>query len=137
MSTSTDTIPAPPTGADSATVLVDPHAQIRRLTEQLTELTAAHDALRNGISRELTTLVALRHLRGARPQPRPDRDVLDDDDTIFITDVVALDAEDTSRRPRLRVAATVSLAVTLDSRRADTVWTPPGRGCGPTSPACA
>ena len=63
MSTSTDTIPAPPIGADSATVLLDPHAEIRRLTEQLAVLTTAHDALRDGIHRELTTLVARRWVR--------------------------------------------------------------------------
>jgi hypothetical protein len=66
----------------------------------------------------------LRRPRDARPQPRPIRDVLDDvEDTIVITDVVALDAGDTARRPRPRVAATVSLAVTVDSRRVNTVWT--------------
>lgn len=179
MPTSTDTTPAPRTGAESAT-LVEPHAEIRRLTEQLDELTVAHDALRDGIHRELTTLVArrwvrsrdadeiltrfglpklarcfavgadvpatvtlcapdaryavrgarqliiddLRRLREARPQPRPRHDVLDDvDDTIVITKVVALDDEDTLRRPRFRVAARVSLAVTVDSRRTNTVWT--------------
>lgn len=179
MSTSTDPILAPPIAA-GATGVLDPHAEIRRLTEQLAALTTAHDALRAGIYHELTTLVArrwvrsrdaddiltrfglpklarrfavgadvpvtvtlcapderyaargarrliiddLRRLRDARPQPRPIRDVLDTvDDTIQITKVVALDAEDTARRPRLRVAATVSLAVTVDSRRANTVWT--------------
>jgi hypothetical protein len=48
MSTSTNTIPAPSTGANTATI-VEPDAEIQRLTAQLDELTSAYDALRNGI----------------------------------------------------------------------------------------
>jgi hypothetical protein len=66
----------------------------------------------------------LRRLRESRPQPRPRRDALDGvEDAIVITDVVASDAEDTPRRPRWRVSATVRLTVTVESRRANTVWT--------------
>lgn len=62
MSASIATTPAGPTTTHPLAG-GDPHAEIDRLRQQLAQLTTAHETLRAGIQRELTTLVARRWVR--------------------------------------------------------------------------